>query len=69
LIHRDIKPANIYLCRIGLEYDFAKVLDFGLVKSERRDEATTVTASGSNRHAGIHGSRGHSGPCLHRSQG
>jgi eukaryotic-like serine/threonine-protein kinase len=31
-VHRDVTPANIYVCRMGLEYDFVKVLDFGLVK-------------------------------------
>jgi serine/threonine-protein kinase len=46
LIHRDVKPANIFACRMGLDYDFVKVLDFGIVKHEQRPTAPTLLTSG-----------------------
>jgi serine/threonine-protein kinase len=46
MIHRDVKPANLFTCRRGLEYDFLKALDFGLVKeagpSEERGTQLTM---------------------------
>jgi serine/threonine-protein kinase len=45
LVHRDIKPANIYTCRYGLEYDFTKVLDFGIVKSREESNGLTKLTS------------------------
>ena len=47
LIHRDVKPSNIYVCRLGIQYDFIKVLDFGLVKLDHSsDQETQLTREG-----------------------
>ena len=43
LIHRDIKPANILLSEWGGISDFAKVLDFGLVKEVNESEDARLT--------------------------
>ena len=46
LVHRDIKPANIHIGRLGLQHDFVKVLDFGLVKSLTGATAEQSMATG-----------------------
>lgn len=45
LMHRDIKPSNIMITERGGIYDFAKLLDFGLVKSQKSDLDITQASS------------------------
>jgi serine/threonine-protein kinase len=46
LVHRDIKPANLFVARLGPEYDYLKVLDFGIVKDQPGREALVLTSQG-----------------------
>jgi serine/threonine-protein kinase len=41
IIHRDVSPDNIMVCRYGGQYDFVKLLDYGLVKQ--------ISAAGNTR--------------------
>ena len=47
LVHRDIKPANLFVCRLASDYDFLKILDFGVVSRRGpRDAAAPITVTG-----------------------
>ena len=46
LVHRDIKPANLFIATLGGEYDYLKVLDFGIVKAGSEDTDVQLTAAG-----------------------
>jgi serine/threonine-protein kinase len=48
LVHRDIKPTNIFVCKVGLQRDFVKVLDFGLVKHIDPSDSTLLTQDGTS---------------------
>jgi hypothetical protein len=44
LVHRDIKPANLFVARMGSEYDYLKILDFGIVKDRPGEDLTALSA-------------------------
>ena len=43
LVHRDIKPANLFVTRLGPEYDYVKIVDFGIVKDQPGPQATQLS--------------------------
>jgi hypothetical protein len=59
LVHRDIKPANIFLCRYGEEFDFVKVLDFGIVKPTHDTAETGIALT---RELSVHGTPAYIAP-------
>ena len=46
MVHRDLKPSNIMACKVALQHDFVKVLDFGLVKPTHSEDFTHLTVDG-----------------------
>jgi transcriptional regulator with GAF, ATPase, and Fis domain len=43
LVHRDIKPANLFVTCLGSEYDYLKVVDFGIVRDEPSRDVTHLS--------------------------
>lgn len=41
LVHRDVTPNNIFICKVGVEYDFVKVFDFGIAKDVKNSSRIT----------------------------
>jgi len=59
LVHRDVKPANLFVCRLGLDLDFVKVLDFGLVKVQHASATGPEALTGDG---GLTGTPGYMAP-------
>jgi serine/threonine-protein kinase len=60
LVHRDIKPANLFVCRYGGDWDFVKVLDFGIAKAA--DHLAETGAIGLTREHGLRGTPAYIAP-------
>ncbi len=46
VVHRDIKPDNIFLCDVGTDEPFVKLLDFGIAKTALNPKLDNKTRTG-----------------------
>jgi tRNA A-37 threonylcarbamoyl transferase component Bud32 len=46
IVHRDIKPDNIFLCDVGSDEPFVKLLDFGIAKTALNPKLDNNTRTG-----------------------
>ena len=46
IIHRDIKPQNLFLTSVGENFDFIKLLDFGIARFRALEDTVELTQSG-----------------------
>jgi serine/threonine-protein kinase len=44
IVHRDIKPANFFVTRVGDDYDYLKLLDFGVARVVDADRGPLTEA-------------------------
>lgn len=51
VVHRDLKPENVLITRATSGRDYAKVLDFGLAKLERQNDASSMASKQTGKQA------------------
>jgi serine/threonine-protein kinase len=61
VVHRDVKPGNLFVCRLGDDPDFLKVLDFGIASIEgaKADASDSVDVT---RTGWVHGTPAYMSP-------